>query len=111
MWQNLLVCTVLIAVKLSKGKVTLPQVNSLTGARIFHTAFPNSVTQRISNEEFDNISSLRKLLSSTNDAPDMSGLPWKVLPALGISDKQDLWSRSQIQDAYEKYRHTGFVVW
>ena len=100
-----------MAAKLSKGKVTLPQLNSLTGARIFHTAFPNSITQRISNDDFENILSLRKLLPSTNEAPDMSGLPWKVLPALGISDKQDLWSKSQIQDAYEKYRHTGFVVW
>ena len=111
MWKSLLLCSVLLAVKLSKSKVTLPQLNSLTGARIFHTAFPNSVTQKISNEDFDNILSLRQLLASSNEAPDMSGLPWKVLPALGISDKQDLWSRSQIQDAYEKYRHTGFVVW
>jgi hypothetical protein len=102
---------VLISSPVTHGGVTLPTLKSFTGARIFHPAFPNFVTQSVNQIDADNFETVRKLFSSSNISPDLSGLPWKVLPSLGISDKQDLWSKSQILDAYEKIRHQGHLVW
>ena len=98
-------------VSLTRGGVTLPDVQNFAGARIFHPAFPNLITQSVSIEEANNMEVVRKMFSSSDIVPDFSGLPWKILPSLGISDKQDLWSKSQILDAYEKNRHQGHLVW
>lgn len=98
-------------VSLTRGGVTLPDVQNFAGARIFHPAFPNLITQSVSVEEANNMEVVRKMFSSSDIVPDFSGLPWKILPSLGISDKQDLWSKSQILDAYEKNRHQGHLVW
>ena len=95
----------------TRGGVTLPDVQNFAGARIFHPAFPNFIKQSISIDDANNLEVVRKLFSSSDIAPDFSGLPWKILPSLGISDKQDLWSKSQILDAYEKNRHQGHLVW
>ena len=96
---------------LSSGAVTLPDVKNFAGARIFHPAFPNLLTQSISQEDANNLEVVKKLFSSSDILPDFNGLPWKILPALGISDQQDLWSKSQILEAYEKNRHQGHLVW
>jgi hypothetical protein len=106
-----LLCCILISFRLTHGGVKLPTVKSFSGARIFHPAFPNFVTQSVDQNDADNFETVRKLFSSSNILPDLSGLPWKVLPSLGISDKQDLWSKSQILEAYEKTRHQGHLVW
>ena len=54
--------------------------------------------------------------SVSMDGSDMmetlqSALPWEILPKLGINDFQGTWSKNQTESAYQKYRHTGHIVW
>lgn len=83
--------------------------------RIFHPAFPTFVTRPVPVDEVTQLSKVRDALrQAAGDTPsvDFSCLPWKVFPALGISDKQsNVWSKSQIEDAYEKNKHNGFFLW
>ena len=100
-----------LSIQLINGATQLPDVKNFAGARIFHPAFPNLLTHSVDQSDVDDLETVRRLLSSSNTLPDYSGLPWKVLPSLGISDGQNLWSKSQIFAAYEKTRHLGHVVW
>ena len=111
METSILVLCLLTLAQVAHGAVTLPDVKNFAGARIFHPAFPHQVTEGISTDDALKFGDVRAILSSCDFSPDYSGLPWKVLPSLGISDKQDLWSKSQILDAYEKNRHQGHLVW
>jgi len=89
----------------------LPDVKNFAGARIFHPAFPNFVTESVSLQDANALATTKHLLSSSDIRPNYAGLPWKVFPSIGISDEQHLWSKSQICDAYEKNKYQGFLVW
>ena len=82
--------------------------------RLFHPAFPMKILEPLSikaAEEFLNVK--RSVSMEGSDMEDVlkSGLPWEVLPKLGINDFEGVWSKNQTEAAYEKYRHTGNVVW
>jgi len=83
--------------------------------RVFHPAFPTFLTRPVPAEEVKQLSNVRDAMrqaAGENPSADFSCLPWKVFPALGISDRSgNVWSKSQIEEAYEKNKHNGFFVW
>lgn len=90
----------------------LPESKLSQGLRVFHPAFPNFVTQEISVDDAHALSKIKQMVNPFGDSlPDLSGLPWCVFPDLGLADKQNIWSKSQIYEAYERNRHNGFIVW
>jgi hypothetical protein len=107
-----IVC-LLAACSALSGALHLPDFEISSGVRVFHPAFPTFVTDPISISEAKELSKVKETLKPRGSTPnpDLSGLPWKVLPQLGISEKQNVWSRSQIVEEYEKNRHNGYIVW
>jgi hypothetical protein len=85
------------------------------GLRLFHPAFPNNVNNPLNAAEADEIVRLRTLLGSNLPAKDdLNPLPWLPLPAVGLSSTQpekELWSRSEVNEVFERYKHTGFLIW
>ena len=83
--------------------------------RVFHPAFPTFLTRPVPAEEVKQLSNVRDAMrqaAGDNPSADFSCLPWKVFPALGISDRSgNVWSKSQIEEAYEKNKHNGYFVW
>lgn len=85
------------------------------GLRLFHPAFPSNINKPLSSSDADEIIRLRSLLGSNQpNKDDLNPLPWLSLPTIGLSSTQsekELWSRSEVEDAYERYKHTGFLIW
>jgi len=82
--------------------------------RLFHPAFPMKILEPLSidaAEEFVNVKRSVSMEGSDMDEVLQSGLPWEVLPKLGINDFHGVWSKNQTSSAYDKYRHTGHIVW
>ena len=82
--------------------------------RLFHPAFPTKVLESLSiaeAEEFINVKRSISMVGSDMEEALKNGLPWEVLPKLGINDFQGIWSRNQTEAAYEKYKHTGHIVY
>jgi hypothetical protein len=93
------------------GSLHVPSSSKVVG-KVFHPAFPNFFMRSVPLEEAQRLAKVKDALRSGEDnQPDFSCLPWKVFPALGISDKQTVWSRSQIEEAYEKNKHNGYYMW
>jgi hypothetical protein len=94
------------------GSLTQPKISkTFTGARIFHPAFPMFVTQPLNDDDIEHFQQVKHSLANDPSSPDLSGLPWQVFPNIGISDKPNAWSKSQIFDAYDRNRHRGQLVW
>jgi hypothetical protein len=85
------------------------------GLRLFHPAFPSNINKPLSSSDADEIIRLRSLLGSNQpNKDDLNPLPWLPLPSIGLSSTQsekELWSRSEVTDAYERYKHSGFLIW
>ena len=85
------------------------------GLRLFHPAFPNNLNTPLSAEDANEIIRLRSLLGSNQpNKDDLNPLPWLPLPSIGLSSTQsekELWSRSEVNEAFDKYKHTGFLIW
>ena len=82
--------------------------------RIFHPAFPLAVLNPISITEAEEFHSIQKSISTVGSDMDevlASGLPWEVMPKLGIQDFQGVWSKTQTEVFFEKFRHRGHIVW
>ena len=91
--------------------------SDMRGARLFHPAFPLELLKPLSEPELSMIERVRELLRAgeqTGDdfsSPSSTGLPWMPLPRIGISDSQNVWSKREIEEAFERNRHLGHVVW
>ena len=80
---------------------------------VFHPAFPNFLTQSSPSDEVQRLITVKEMLRQSRDEQpsDFSLLPWKVFPALGINDLQVVFSKSQIEESYEKHKHNGYFLW
>lgn len=92
--------------------INIPDANvkNFAGFRVFHPAFPSYITESISKDDAENIMKVKSLLKSSTVKSDYSGLPWKEFPEIGVSDQQNLWSKSQILDAFERHRYQGDIT-
>lgn len=103
-----------------------PQTPSLATAnsnnaifKIFHPAFPLKLKDSISYDEaihyLDIQSKFRASAIGAEDepreVPAYKGLPWRVLPEIGLSGEKDTLSKKGIENAWEKSRHRGSLVW
>ena len=84
--------------------------------RLFHPAFPLKILEQLSSAEISDITRVRDLLRSGISGDDFSnpastGLPWMPLPRIGVSESQNVWSKRDIDEAYERNRHLGHIVW
>lgn len=89
---------------------------TMASPRIFHPAFPLSLLKPLTDREVDEITKVREILKTSTSGDDFSstastGLPWRPLPFIGISDNQCVWSSKEIRDAFERNKHTGHIVW
>jgi hypothetical protein len=84
---------------------------TLSGARIFHPAFPTFVSKPLSNDEVSEILNVKRALNADQSSSDFTGLPWQTFPDIGVSDQPNVWSKSQILDAYDRSRHRGHIIW
>lgn len=85
-------------------------------SRLFHPAFPLEVLNPVSRELSEELAHVRSVLRGADSGDDWlsssSGLPWMLLPSIGIrSDSQVVWSRREITDAWERNRHLSQEVW
>ena len=71
------------------------------------------MTQSVASEEIQRLINVKEMLRQSRDEQpsDFSLLPWKVFPALGINDLQVVFSKSQIEESYEKHKHNGYFLW
>jgi hypothetical protein len=81
--------------------------------RLFHPAFPRRITDPISLHEGEAINSLKQKISMTGTDMEerLKGLPWDVLPSIGIQDSEAVWSKIQCDTAFEQFKHCGHLVW
>ena len=92
------------------------QQHSKSSPRVFHPAFPLELLKPLSDSEVSEVERVRSMLRSSTSGDDFSdpastGLPWMPLPRIGVSDSQNVWSRKEIAEAFERNRHLGHVVW
>lgn len=84
--------------------------------RLFHPAFPLEVLKPVSRETVDRLHEVKTSMPAAPPTIDfmeegLEGLPWKVMPSLGITTNQKVWSRSEIEFNKEKRAHEGSFVW
>ena len=80
--------------------------------RLFNPAFPLEVLTPISIEESEKICQLKKTMSMSIDLREaLDGLPWEILPRIGVFNSQSVWSRVQVSDAYSRFQQTGHLIW
>jgi len=80
--------------------------------RVFHPAFPHMVIHPLNAAEVKDAFRLKELLGDSAPPRSYDGLPWKPLPMLKISsEEKDVWSKTEIAEAYEKFKHCGHIVW
>lgn len=90
---------------------------ALGSLRLFHPAFPTALLNPISSEHAQDLSKLKRTIGTldnviiANEDMKKKGLPWKILPEIGISDFQNLMSKKDIAESFERYRHQGHIVW
>lgn len=85
------------------------------GVRLFHPSFPSKVRKPLTAYEVEEVIRVREILGtdmvSTIPSP-LEKLPWKALPVIQIANQdRDTWSKSEIDEAYEKFKHTGYLIW
>lgn len=85
------------------------------GVRLFNPSFPSKIRKSLSATEVEEVIRVREILGadmvSTVPSP-LEKLPWKALPLIKIVNQdRDTWSKSEIDEAYEKFKHTGYIVW
>ena len=80
--------------------------------RLFHPAFP---LELLNTYDENTITSLKDVKDKIGDDTDMkfeiTKLPWRVLPELGISKCQNVWSTKEIGVNFEKFKHKSHVLW
>jgi hypothetical protein len=83
--------------------------------RIWHPAFPLKVLDSYTMEEAENMEKIKQELGGCKSSKEMEeamqGLPWNILPSIGVSTAQDVWSQGQIDEAWKKNAHCGTLVW
>jgi len=85
--------------------------------RIFHPAFPQELLTPISHAEAESITKVQKSIASPENYEYSikqllnKGLPWNVLPSIGVFDLQKVMSKTELKQAYEATRNFGVLVW
>eukprot|EP01036_Dinobryon_divergens_P038519 gene38519-50587_t len=85
--------------------------------RLFHPAFLTELLNPVSSETAENMVQLKKSLGTPENIAqsyeeiEKKGLPWKILPAIGVSDFQNVMPKSEISESFERYGHYGHIVW
>lgn len=88
-----------------------------TTVRVFHPAFPAEVLTPISSDNALDLLKLRQSIGSDENIAvalgdiRKRGLPWQILPTIGVSDFQNVMPKSEIVESYQMYRHHGHIVW
>ena len=76
---------------------------------------PASIREPLSHAEITKVLSLKKSLSSTQEAAAATALiegklPWKILPSIGVSEtNQNLFSKSQLEETYLSVNFSSFL--
>lgn len=115
-WMTLL-CAVSGLVAMGGARLRSVSLNlGMRGARLFHPAFPLELLKPLSESDLSWIEGVRELLragehTGADFSSPSSGLPWMPLPRIGISDSQNVWSKREIEEAFQRNRHVGHVVW
>ena len=85
--------------------------------RIFHPAFLTELVQPIPATTASDLLKLKRdigsqenFVASMKDITDR-GLPWKILPEIGIYDLQNVMSKKDLVEAYASTRHFGHILW
>jgi len=84
--------------------------------RLFHPAFPLEMLKPVTRETVDRLLELKTsmpaaALSIEAMEEGLEGLPWKVIPSLGVTTSQNVWSKGEIESNMEKRAHEGSIVW
>lgn len=81
--------------------------------RLFHPAFPTRILEPLSLVDGEALVLTKQKISMSGVDMDVAyrGLPWEVFPSIGIQDSETVWSRSQCDAAFEKFKHCGHVIW
>jgi hypothetical protein len=81
--------------------------------RLFHPAFPTRILEPLSLADGEALALTKQKISMSGVDMDAAyrGLPWEVLPSIGIQDSETVWSRSQCDAAFEKFKHCGHIIW
>lgn len=88
-----------------------------TSVRVFHPAFPAELLNPISSDIALDLLKLKQSIGSdeniavANNDIRNRGLPWQILPMVGVSDLQNVMPKSAIIESYQMYGHQGHVVW
>ena len=85
------------------------------GVRLFNPSFPSKINKPLTVSEVEEVIRVREILGAdmVSSVPSpLEKLPWKTLPLIQIANQdRDTWSNSEIDEAYEKFKHTGYLVW
>lgn len=86
--------------------------------KVFHPAFPLKLKDTLTLDEATEFLDLQAKFRSSelaadnaNDISTYKGLPWKVLPEIGLTGEKDILSKKGVENAWEKARHRGSLVW
>lgn len=83
--------------------------------RLFHPAFPLEILKPYDEKAVERLMNVKSSLPPSPGSEEMTknlkGLPWAVMPSLGVTTGQEVWSKSEIQHNFEKNAHQGVFVW
>ena len=80
--------------------------------RLFHPAFPLQLLNVYDQNTITSLKDIKNKIDDNNDIKfEMTKLPWRVLPELGISKGQNVWSNKEIDLNFEKLKHNSHVLW
>jgi len=77
--------------------------------RLFHPAFPLEILEVCSLDEAERLESLRGKVVKAN--LNYGKLPWRMMPALGISKGQNVWSNNEVINNFDKVKHESSMIW
>eukprot|EP00607_Mallomonas_marina_P004640 CAMPEP_0182429018 /NCGR_PEP_ID=MMETSP1167-20130531/25454_1 /TAXON_ID=2988 /ORGANISM="Mallomonas Sp, Strain CCMP3275" /LENGTH=275 /DNA_ID=CAMNT_0024612313 /DNA_START=44 /DNA_END=871 /DNA_ORIENTATION=+ len=92
-------------------------IHGSVNVRIFHPAFPTELLTPLKSDTALELLRLKESLGSdeniaaANEEIKNKGLPWQILPMMGVSDSQNIMPKRDINEYFDRYRHHGHVVW
>ena len=105
---------------LRQKEIIKAAVASGANLRLFHPAFPFKIKDPLTLEDAIHIMDVKDRLGLSEDMPQaphsetaiqLSALPWKMFPELGLSNAKSVLSNYEINDLWERSRHKGSIVW
>lgn len=88
--------------------------------RLFHPAFPDEILQPLSINDICQLQQKKDMLRIHNDMEHKAYLsqmknedflPWKIFPAIGLTETKKSFSSVLLQEIYETIRPYGYIVW